>query len=248
MKIFRILSSLVFALLVASCAQGAAQIITPTPTLVTLPTASKRLETLVLPSLTPSATLTITPTLTLTATLTLIPSATYSPTPSPLFDKAQVTSLTTPGDEVKAILRVPGLQQSLDIILGAHRFYCQMDEKVPETLFCTGKSRPHVAQQIALVFVDAETDAEIYTGTTYIINQAVPTATQAGYASCPNRGKNVSCETECRIYSGDPCLVVTCFDDCGLYYSLHNCPDDRPNDGVCNEDQYREMKEKYGIP
>lgn len=248
MKILRILSSLVIALLVASCAQGAAKIITPTPTLITLPTASKHLETLVLPSPAPSATITITPTLTLTATLTLIPSVTYSPTLVPLFDKAQVISLTTPNDEVKVILRVPGLKQVLNIILDARKFSCQMDDKVLETLFCTGTSRPHVAERIKLVFVDAQTGTEVYSGTTYIIDQAVPTATREGYASCPNRGKNVSCETECRIYAGDPCLVVSCFDDCGLYYSLDNCPSDRQNDSVCNEDQYKEMKEKYGIP
>jgi hypothetical protein len=143
---------------------------------------------------------------------------------------------------------VPGLKSALNVILDARKFTCQMDALAPETLFCTGTSRPHVAEQIKLVFVDPQSGAEIYAGTTYIINQAVPTATREGYTSCPNRGKNVSCETECRIYSGDPCLVVSCFDDCGLYYSLDNCPSDRQNDSVCNEEQYKEMKDKYGIP
>jgi hypothetical protein len=247
MKILRILPSLVIALLVASCAQAATQIITPTPTLVTLPTASTRLETLVLPSPTPSATFTLTPTLTMTATLTLLPSMTSSPTPAALFDKAQVTSLTTPGNEVKVALHVPGLKTPLNIILDSRKFTCQMDAIAPEVLFCTGATRPHVAAQIPLIFVDAQSGAEVYSGTTFIINQAVPTATREGYASCPNRGKNVSCEVECRIYAGDPCLVATCFDDCGLYYSLDNCPSGQ-NSGICSEAQYAEMKAKYGLP
>lgn len=251
MKNLRTLLSLVIALLVASCAQAATQIITPTPTLVTLPTASTRLETLVLPNPTASATYTLAPTLTLTASLTatqtLLPSITSSPTPAALFDKAQVTSLTTPGSEVKVALRVPGLKTPLNIILDSRKFSCQMDALAPEVLFCTGATRPHVAAQIPLVFVDAQSGAEVYSGTTYIINQAVPTATREGYASCPNRGKNVSCEVECRIYAGDPCLVATCFDDCGLYYSLDNCPSGQ-NSGICSEEQYAQMKAKYGIP
>jgi hypothetical protein len=254
MKTLRILTSLVIGLLIASCAQAATQIITPVPTLVTLPTASTRLETMVLPSPTnvPSATLTLapslTPTLELTATLTLLPSQTFSPTPAAVFTKAQVTSLTTPNNEVKVALRVPGLKSPLNIILDSRKFNCQMDAIAPEVLFCTGTSRPHVAEQIPLVFVDPQSGAEVYSGSTFIINQAVPTATREGYGSCPNRGKNVACETECRIYSGDPCLVVSCFDDCGLYYSLDNCPGNVKNDGVCSEEQYKIMKDKYGIP
>ena len=61
----------------------------------------------------------------------------------------------------------------------------------------------------------------------------IPTAllvppTPVGWAgnNCPQRGQNVSCETECRIApDGNPCIVATCTDACGPYFSVHTCPD-----------------------
>ena len=248
MKKIRILILFLFAFLIASCAQGAAPVITPTPTLVTLPTAVTHLETLVLPTDTATATITVTPTITQTFTLTIEPSITSSPTAVALFDKAQVTSLTTPGDQVRVAIKVPGIKSVMNIILNSRQFSCQMDAKAPEVLFCVGKEMVPVAKQIPLVFVDPQSGAEVYSGTTYIINQAVPTPTPAGYGNCPTRGKNTSCEVECRLYQGNPCLVVSCFDDCGLYYSLDNCPSSGQNEGICSEDLLNQMKKQYGIP
>jgi len=42
---------------------------------------------------------------------------------------------------------------------------------------------------------------------------------------CPDRGKNVWCESEYRLYDGKCYYAHTCYDDCGLYYSLDNIPD-----------------------
>jgi len=248
MKNIRIISLFLFAWLVASCAQGAAPVFTPTPTLVTLPTAVTRLETLVLPTDTATATITVTPTIIFTPTLTIEPSITSSPTAVALFEKAQVTSLTTPGDQVRVAIKVPGIKSVLNIILNARPFNCQMDAKAPEVLFCVGKELVPVAKQIPLIFVDPQSGAQVYSGTTYIINQAVPTPTPAGYANCPTKGKNKSCEIECRLYSGNPCLVASCFDDCGLYRSINDCPIGVQNEGICSEDLLNEMKTKYGIP
>jgi hypothetical protein len=247
MKLFRLCSIVFLAMLIASCAQGASFVPTSTPTLETvqvLPTAVVVLQTLDLPT----STLTATATGTSTATLTLVPSLTFTSTPSALFDKAQVTSLSTPNGVPSVALKVPGLKALYNIVIDSIKFTCKTDARAPETLFCTGASRPHVGGNIPLVFVDPQSGAEVYAGTTYIIKEAVPTETPAGYFSCPNRGKNVTCEVECRTYSGTPCLVATCSDDCGPYFSIHTCPGDRPNDGICSVEMEQQMRKQYGLP
>lgn len=37
---------------------------------------------------------------------------------------------------------------------------------------------------------------------------------------CPDRGQNVSCETEYRNYGGVCAVGMTCYDSCGFYYSV----------------------------
>ena len=37
---------------------------------------------------------------------------------------------------------------------------------------------------------------------------------------CPDRGYNVSCETEYRNYGGACTVGMTCYDSCGFYYSV----------------------------
>jgi hypothetical protein len=251
MRIFRITSILILAVLIASCAQGAAFVPTFTPALVTvtvLPTASEVLQTMPVPTVTSTTPPTATATFTVTPTLTLVPSLTFTPTPVALFDKAQVTSLSTPNGIPSIGIKVPGLKGIYNIIIDTRKFTCQTDARAPEVLFCTGQASPRIDQTIPLVFTDPQSGAEVYSGTTYIIKEAVPTETPAGYFSCPNRGKNVYCEVECRTYSGAPCLVATCSDDCGLYYSINNCPQDRQNDGICSEELEAQMRTKYGLP
>jgi hypothetical protein len=214
-----------------------------------LPTVSEKLQTIEVPTPTSTSTATATATFTRTPTLTLLPSLTASPTPSALFDKAQVTSLSSAGDVFSIVVNIPGLKGAYNMVIDARKFTCVFDAKYPDRLFCSGSSQPGVEKNISLVFTDPDSGQEIYSGTTVIIRQALPTETPAGYFSCPNRGKNVFCEVECRIYDGsNPCLVATCLDDCGLYYSLDTCPGDRKNTGICSEDLERSMRQQYGLP
>jgi hypothetical protein len=145
-------------------------------------------------------------------------------------------------------MRVPGLTAALNIELESHPFTCQMDAAAPETLFCQGLSGPPIEKSIHMIFTDPASGEEVYSGTTYIIRQAVPTATPEGFGSCPDRGKDLFCEVECRIYSDVPCIVATCNDACGPYFSIHTCPQDVPNDGICSSELERQMKDKYGLP
>jgi hypothetical protein len=80
----------------------------------------------------------------------------------------------------------------------------------------------------------------------------LPTALPEGYAdtNCPDRGKNISCETECRIDpNGSPCIVATCTDACGLYRSVQSCPENMTLPSpICSPEQAAAAKAKYGIP
>lgn len=42
---------------------------------------------------------------------------------------------------------------------------------------------------------------------------------------CPDRGKNVQCTSEYRLYDGICYYAHTCYDACGLYYSKDNLPE-----------------------
>ena len=42
---------------------------------------------------------------------------------------------------------------------------------------------------------------------------------------CPDRGKDVYCESEYRLYDGRCYYAHTCYDACGLYYSRDNLPE-----------------------
>jgi hypothetical protein len=230
--------------LASACTPAAAPAVTESASPAALPSAQVHLETLVLPT----DTITPTATLALTATWTVTPGPTNSATPAAQFDKAQVLSVNNPVGGFLVSMRVPGLKTVLNILLETRKFTCSMDAKAPETLFCQGIDGPPIDRQISLVFVDPQSGAEVYKGTTYIIKAAVPTATPVGWASCPDRGKNIFCEVECRVYGGEPCIVATCNDACGPYFAVHTCPNDRPNDGLCSEEVNMELRRLYGIP
>jgi hypothetical protein len=228
---------------------------TPTPmlapTAAELPSASVRLETYTPPvdtSTLPPPTLTSTATLTLAPTFTDTAAPTNSPTPEAQFDKALVTSVTNPPGGWQIIVHVPGLKTAYNVQVDSRLFKCVTAAAAPATLFCQGLSSPSINTTIPIVFIDPQSGAPVYTGKTIIPPSSVPTATPVGYFSCPDRGKNIFCETECRIYGGTPCLVVACSDACGPYYGLNNCPQDHPNDGICSAELEQEMKKKYGIP
>lgn len=246
----RLLRPLFWLLLILLAACTPAAPTTPTA-IQSLPTAGVRLETLVIPTDTrvpPTDTPSPTPTQLLTATWTVTVGPTNSPTPMAQFEKAQVISLTNPADGFRLAIRVPGLTAALNLELEGRKFTCQMDTAAPETLFCYGLSRPPIDRSIRMVFTNPDGGAVVYDGKTFIIPQAVPTSTPEGWGSCPDRGKKLFCEVECRIYSGEPCIVATCNDACGPYFAIHTCPQDIPNDGICDSDLERQMKDKYGLP
>ncbi len=233
---------LVLTMLVVSACTPPAPAATPTPVSTDTPQPSA--------TATPTATLTLTPTV--TATLTQTPTSTLTPTPAPSFEQAKVIELryqAVGGYQITMV--VPAVNAPYNVILGGINFKCSFDEKYPDRLFCFGLAKPPMDQTITLAFLHPDTGKVMYQGKIVLDSRALPTPVPSGYSQydCPDRGKNVTCEIECRIApDGVPCMVATCFDACGPYYSVHTCPEDVSQWNMCNDELLREMKSRYNIP
>lgn len=251
MKIKALLFLIVFGMLAAACQEipaSPAATAQPSP----LPAGSQDSN--------PAATLlpVNAPTQQPTATATLKPSVTPSPTatatatPIANFDRLQVISVDNNPFGSMVHLALPGIRQPLTMKLDGKLYNCRVDEKYPDHFFCQGLSRPALDTTLKLVFIDPVSQVEIYAGSLFILEAWVIPPTPVGYlhTSCAERGKNVSCETECRIApDGSPCIVSTCTDACGPYFAVHSCPDDMPLPSPsCSEEQWVAMKKKYQIP
>ncbi len=232
--------------LLAACAGAPA---TPAPTVIIAVTGATAIP---LPTLPPTATLTASPTVTFTPTFTATFTASPSPTAAAALDQAQVIQINNGIGGYSVVLRIPNLTAPYNLILGGTRYDCQLDAQHPDWLVCWGLARPALDITLTEAFLDPATNQVVFESKVVLSSAVLPTALPEGYGNtnCPDRGKNISCETECRLdYDGNPCIVATCTDACGLYRSVHSCPQDMPLPSiVCNPDQWAEAKKKYGIP
>lgn len=242
MKVCKFLLMVLLVFLVA-CAES---VRVPTE----LPTAT------LTPSRAATATLTVTPTErpTLTASPTASPSPepSLSPTPMAELDRAEVINLMDGVGGISVVVKIPHLSLAYDMILAGTRYDCHLEEAYPDWLLCWGLARPPLDVPITQAFLNKETGQVVMERKVVLSSAVLPTALPEGYAqtNCPDRGKNISCETECRVDAdGNPCIVATCTDACGLYRSVHSCPADMKLPAVvCSPDQWKEAKAKYGIP
>jgi len=245
-QLMRRLFLLLALLVLAACAPE------PTPTQAPTPTASPSPQPLITFTVAPSPT--VTETSAPAPTFTLAPTGTSSPSPTPAaaLDQAEVIQINDGVGGIGLVLKIPHLSSPYNLILGGARYECKLDAQYPDWLFCWGLSRPTLDIPLTEAFLDPQTSQVILKREVVLSSAILPTALPEGYANtnCPDRGKNISCETECRLdYDGNPCIVATCTDACGLYRSVHSCPQDMPLPAiVCNPDQWVEAKKKYGIP
>jgi hypothetical protein len=229
---------------------------TPAPTALPTASAAAPVPTLT-PAPLPSATTPPMPTPTTAASATSAPSSTPSPVPSPTavpaaFDKLQIISISNGVGGISVIFRIPGIQTAYQVKIRSYDYNCVLDAKAPDRLFCNGLATPPFDKTLDLVFIDPQSGQTVYSGTTIYSSLLSATSTVQGWGKndCPDRGKNVSCETECRLLpNGNPCIVSTCSDACGLYFSVDSCPADMSNDfPSCPPDLFAEMKARYSIP
>ena len=236
---------LLLILLLAACSPAASPA-APTLSASETPRPSKTATAAPSSTLVASATFTMTP----TRTLTFTPSP--SPTPLAALDQAEVIQINDGIGGIGLVVRIPHLSTPYNLILGGIRFNCKLDAEYPDWLFCWGLTRPTLDIPLTQAFIDPLTNQVVLERKVVLSSAVLPTALPEGYGytDCPDRGKNISCETECRLdWDGIPCIVATCTDACGLYRSVHSCPQDMPLPAiVCSPEQWVEAKAKNGIP
>ncbi len=221
---------------------------TPSPTATAAPSNT--------PAPSATATITLTASATATATMTSTPTFTLTPSPSPTlpaaFDAAQPIELASGVGGWKLSFKVPNLTQAYNVVAAGIQFRCTYIAQYAEKLFCFGLSRPPLDQEITIAFLDPNTNQAVYQAKTMFLSVMLPTPVPEGYSTtnCAERGTNVTCESECRIDpDGNPCVVSTCYDACGPYFSVNTCPDGVTVwPGMCSEEQWQEQKARHNIP
>lgn len=221
-KIFYVFLTILLVVVVPACSAIAQP--TPTPTLEP-PTAM-----VVLPSETPKPTFTLAP----TDTSTTIPSATLPPPPTTTFTPAanyaqfKLQAVSKESYGMLLGFQIPGLTAPLITKVNTMLFKCTMEARYPERMFCAGPALP-MDRNLDVLFYTSEGGAPVYSGNLIIASKIFVTPIPAGANTsnnCPERGTNVNCETEHRTdNAGQPCVVSTCVDACGYYYSVNTCPD-----------------------
>ena len=238
---------MLFAVLaIASACSPAAPTATSTPPLSATATTA--------PSSTPapSATVTTAPSSTPvpSATATLPPTA--SPTPAVGWDKAEVTSVTNQLGGITVSFKIPAVNAAYILYLGGEKYSCQVDAKYPNELYCWGLAIPPAGVTLNMTFVDPTSGQTVYKGQTVITSINATGTKVIQPDTCAEAGVNQSCEMECRIdpNTKQPCIVASCFDACGLTYSIQTCSNSVPLESFsrCDAQTQAAMKKLYNIP
>ncbi|MFH1446766.1 MAG: hypothetical protein ABIG43_05060 [Chloroflexota bacterium] len=187
---------------------------------------------------------TSTPTATATETLTPTPTA----TPFLGFEDAFLYSAWNQGNQTIFIFRVTGVSSTFYGIVDGYPMTCEPHTDYPNTLVCVTDNYLFGSAYMTFGFyVDESMQQLLYSGEFYtglakentptksflaglIWPKASFTADDISWAGddtwCEQRGENVFCETEYRIYDGECYVGSSCYDDCGYYYSVDTIPQD----------------------
>ncbi len=182
------------------------------------------------PSPQPTATFTPSPSMTHTATVTS--------TPTPSFAGFSVTYAQYTNYGMLIGFKIPGIKENYRLTVNKIEYKCQINDKAQDSLYCYG---PQFNQNeiVTLDFFPLEGEGKPLYEVSYKVSLLVPPTvdprilmTQAP-GTCPQRGVDVTCETEYRNNgNGGYCIVATCNDACGYYYSMDTCPEGSVNNGI----------------
>jgi hypothetical protein len=182
--------------------------------------------------------------------MTATPAA--SPTLAVGWDEAKVVSVTNYAGGISVTLTIPNVDAGYNLFLGGEKYTCQLNETYPGQMFCWGLAIPPANKAINLVFTDPASGAILYRGQTVITNVAATGSTVTQSNTCAVSGTKRSCEMECRIdpTNGQPCVVASCVDACGLTVSIQTCSNAVPlsSFSMCDTDTQARMKKLYGMP
>ncbi len=228
----------VFVSILLGLLTGCAGVANQAPTIAATVAATQT----ALPSETPAPSQTDTPvpssTLTpsVTASSTATQTATPSETPRPSFAGFQVASAENTSYGLLMGFHIPGIKENYRLTVNGSEYKCELNSKAPDSLFCYGKTYSQ-GQTVKLAFYSLAGDATPLYETTYKIalvgTPTIPPGTlEAMGKACQIRGVHVTCETEYRRNGDSYCIVSSCFDLCGYYYSTDTCPEGSISNGT----------------
>lgn len=217
-----------------ACSAGLTPVMAATELLVPSLTPSETLR----PRLTPAPSNTLLPSVTPTLTLTSTATVTSSATPRPVFAGFQVDFVEYAYYGMQFAFMIPGIQHNYRLLANGTSFKCTLYEKYPDKLFCTGPAiKPNT--EVAFSFLPlAGSDTPVFESKYKLGSMITPTInletlTASNPTTCPQHGVNVRCETEYRKIASGCCVVATCVDACGYYFSVDTCPKDMEMQGIC---------------
>ena len=191
---------------------------------------------------TPTPTKTLTPTHTVTTTSTA--TGTNTPTPFLGFEQIWLASAYNQGNQTLFTFYVPGVSEVFYGTVDGYPMVCEPHADYQDTLICiSDHDLSGFGYMTFNFFVDESMTHLIFSDDLFtgLNNTPVPTklpliwpradfteddVTWAGGSTwCPQRGENITCETEYRNYGGQCVVGSSCFDACGYYYSVNTIPD-----------------------
>jgi len=101
---------------------------------------------------------------------------------------------------------------------------CNPDPKYPLHMQCMSNEEIFGQDEMTFTFFTDE-DRQDLVHTQKFLTGLVNDIVYYHNTDCPDRGKDVHCESEYRLYDGRCYYAHTCYDACGLYYSRDNLPD-----------------------
>ncbi len=229
--------TLTMILVVGACTKPVAQTPTLEPSsILPLPT-----NTLV-----PTATITLAPTATETSLPTLTQTPTITVTPFPGFsERFKFYQAWTKDDKTYFYFMNAQVDQTIyaladDLEGNQYALTCPPDKQYLQDIRCYSETLFKGKKDYKLTFYsDSERRfpfyEKIFTTKLNMRYSAQVIAPSDGIRAldnriynhqndCPQRGENVQCESEYRLYDGVCYYAHTCYDACGLYYSSDNLP------------------------
>lgn len=186
------------------------------------------------PTLSPTATIPPTATPTEEPTETPFPTATATRAPTPTETLLPFTGFRDFfrlfrtwyfDDQTFFYFLNAGIEDKLYATADEFELECQADPKFPVQMICVydgtieGRTfmdfRFFTDRARTVQVFEARYDADLVDDTLYHHQY-----------DCPDRGKNVQCNSEYRLYDGICYYAHTCYDACGLYYSKDNLPEE----------------------
>ena len=210
----------------------------PTLTLTLPPTLLPTQTETIRPSLTPVPSSTASPQATRTISVTSTLTETITATPRPIFAGFQVDFVNYAYYGMQFAFTIPGIKLNYRLLANGTAFKCNLYDKYPNKLYCTGPAiKPNTEVQLSfLPMTGSETpvfETNYKMGSMITPTIDIKTLQASNPTDCPQHGVNVRCETEYRKNNGSCCVVATCVDACGYYFSVDTCPRGMEMQGIC---------------